>query len=163
MNIIYLLLATLCNILIGITFYRPVHISAIVFMMNVYLTLIQAYRLVELFLVYDLEIWKDPVDNFMLGVTVQTYSIFICLIFLFNSYEFSICKNIIAYSTVIFSELSIVICLCGYEGLVKHYKIIFFGNLISITFFRIIQQVNIESVKNFLSKIEQRNKYEMIV
>ena len=69
----------------------------------------------------------------------------------------------VAYSTMMFSLIGIAFSFDGFQGIKTYLNFTIFGSIGLIIIFRILQNVNIESINNFLSKIDQQNQFEMIV
>ena len=85
------------------------------------------------------------------------------MMFLFNCFEATIFKSCVSYICVFIGGVSIAIALNGLEGFPELLMISIVGFLCIAFILRIIQQVNIEMVENFRSKVDQKNMFETIV
>ena len=84
-------------------------------------------------------------------------------IFIFTSFEASLVRHIVNYITVFLSGIFILIGLNGTLGLEVWVKYLIIGFVSILYILRIMQKVNIESVENFMSNYDQKNKFELII
>ena len=106
---------------------------------------------------------KDVGDKFHLYLTISSYSIHLTSIILFNSFEPTIGRNIVNYLSVLFGTLLITLGLYKHDHIKSFDVHLIVGWCVMIYIMRLMQQLNLGSIQNFIQWKEQKNMFEMIV
>jgi hypothetical protein len=119
---VYLVLAIVCYVVLGFSYYKPKYMAFLTWISTVYISLRLAVRTVDKYIISDQEERelideKESSSSWTIFVTFSYQWSIYGIIFLFTSFEGTILRNTISYTTNFISGFCILIGLNGVLGL----------------------------------------------